>query len=546
MGCTVDNAVPGTAAYQGHVAEKVAHLRDIAADAGIEPVPDHRPVSDEMYALGQALAFDKILSGNKNISCMTCHHQTLGSGDGRHLPLGEGGFGLGSVRTGGAVIPRNSPPLFNLHVNETAFWDSRVFFQADQTFVSPAGDDLTDEMLTVFDFDVVSAQAMFPVTSREEMRGQPGTNELANLADNDFTGMWEALMARLGAIPEYVRLFEAAYPSTPFSQMTFAHAANAIASFEVAAFKSTGSPWERFLSGDDSAMSEKQVEGAIAFIETGCVHCHGGPGLSDFAHHNTARAQIGPGKGDNAALGGCDDFGRGRVTDLIPDKYAFRTPQLTNVQLTGPYGHAGQESDLERFIWHYTNPEEKLRGYELPAGAVNEGLMICENRQDVISTLDPWVGLLDFGPDPDKRVTSILQFLLALTDDNARHLEDVEPATVPSGLPVSDGPTPPPTDDGKDDGKDEDDQGEDDPTPPGEPMTCEERFGGEDHYMLCAENDDYCKFYVKTKGRTCRDVCESAGSTCLGGRHDKNNSCTSIGNTGCDTQAHDQICACAN
>lgn len=192
----------------------------------------------------------------------------------------------------------------------------------------------------------MSAQALFPVTSREEMRGQAGENEQADLEDGDFSGIWAALMLRLSQTGEYPELFEAAYPGADFEDMTFAHAANAIASFEVATFESRQSPWERFLDGDDVAMSEPQLRGAVAFFERGCASCHRGVGLSDFRHHNIGMPQLGPGKG--AGPDGDDDFGRGGVTDQGRDRYAFRTPILTNTELTAPYGHAGQFASLRR------------------------------------------------------------------------------------------------------------------------------------------------------------------------------------------------------
>ena len=67
-------------------------------------------------ALGKLLMFDKILSGNRNISCGTCHHHDHGGSDGLSLGIGEGGTGVGPERTAGTGadrikkrIPRNAP-----------------------------------------------------------------------------------------------------------------------------------------------------------------------------------------------------------------------------------------------------------------------------------------------------------------------------------------------------------------------------------------------------------------------------------------------------
>lgn len=103
--------------------------------------------------LGRLLFFDKILSGNFNVSCASSHHPLGATGDGLSLPVGEGGVGLGVTRNNGvgssAVherVPRNAPPLFNLGVREfrVMFHDGRVAVDHSQPsgFLSPAGDAL--------------------------------------------------------------------------------------------------------------------------------------------------------------------------------------------------------------------------------------------------------------------------------------------------------------------------------------------------------------------------------------------------------------------
>ncbi len=203
-------------------------VRLLAASRGIVPLPPAPRVRPPLARLGQALAFDKILSGTRDISCMTCHLPAFGTGDSRSLPIGQGGIGLGPSRAhpGGVFIPRNAPPLFNLGAMKRLFWDGRVEVDALGAFHTPARTQLTPEMARVFEFGALSALPMFPVTNRDEMRGYIG-NELATIPDSDFTGIWAGIMKRLGANPEYRGLFTAAYPGTRFSDMTFAHASNA-------------------------------------------------------------------------------------------------------------------------------------------------------------------------------------------------------------------------------------------------------------------------------------------------------------------------------
>ncbi|MGB3278245.1 MAG: cytochrome-c peroxidase, partial [Pseudorhodobacter sp.] len=95
---------------------------------------DFRQHSDAEIALGQLLFWDPELSGNRNISCGTCHHPRFGTGDGVSLSLGEGGIGLGPERRPDPKdmpeqrIPRNAPALFNLGILDlrTLFHDGRI------------------------------------------------------------------------------------------------------------------------------------------------------------------------------------------------------------------------------------------------------------------------------------------------------------------------------------------------------------------------------------------------------------------------------------
>lgn len=410
-------------------------VRIAAADHGVAAMGAAPNVRLALVKLGNALAFDKTLSGNRDISCMTCHHPTLGTGDARSLSIGAGATGLGSGRThpDGTFIPRSAPPLFNLHEMDQMFWDGRVA-EKYGGIVSPAGAHLTQEMVDVFEFGAVSAQAMFPVTSDAEMRGAPGTNEIADLPADDFTAIWAGYMARLGEIPEYRQMFEWAYPGVAFDDMTFAHAANAIAGFEIATFASGDSDWDNFLGGKDSALNKKEMQGALAFFDSGCGECHSGRAMSDFGFHNTGLPQVGPGKGDGP--GGTDDFGRFRETGAAADKYAFRTAPLRNVELTGPYGHDGQFPTLDAFVGHYVDPEVSLVEYD-PSANLEKALQgaVVDNADDVLETLSPMLGTVD-----SDDVSSIVAFLRTMTDKNskANKLKKVVPSSVPSGLPVKD------------------------------------------------------------------------------------------------------------
>jgi cytochrome c peroxidase len=310
------------------------------------------------------------------------------------------------------------------------FWDGRVHVDNAGDIHTPAGAEITAEMKKVLEFGPASAIGMFPVTNRAEMRGESG-NELAAIPDADFQGIWKALMARLGAIPEYRAKFEAAYPGTPFEQMTFAHASNAIGAFLVDQLTFANAPWDRFIGGDDDALSSRQLEGAKTFLSLKCVQCHNGPTFSDQDFHDVAVAQLGPGEGNG--LNGFDDFGRMNVTGDDADRYRFRTTPLRNVELTGPYGHDGAIVSLRAFVEHYSESHKKLIAFD--PGQLEPSLRntVVPNVADILARRDP---ILDGVVLPDDVVDRIMDYMNALTDDAARNLKHVAPTMVPSKLPV--------------------------------------------------------------------------------------------------------------
>jgi cytochrome c peroxidase len=435
-GCSDDEAVASTASdpapSEASLTTLAAEVRALTAGRGIGPLARPPRVRPALVELGRALAFDKILSGNKDIACMTCHLPSFGTGDDRSLSIGQGATGLGPARVHpqGAFIPRNAPPAFNLFADQALFWDGRVEVLPNGKVRTPAGVKLNAHMAGIFEFGAASALPMFPVLSPEEMRGTGG-NELADIKDKAPQQVWKALMTRLGAIPEYRRMFEAAYPGTRFSQMNFAHASNAIAGFLVDQLAFNDSPWDQFLAGNDEAMTETQLKGAKDFMSARCSVCHNGSTLSDGKFHNVAVAQIGPGKGDG--LDGKDDFGRMRETGMAADQYAFRTPALRNVELTGPYGHDGAFPDLRSFVDHYSESDLKLRTF---SPAALEPLLqptLLRNTEAILATRDTLLNGVVF---PDETIDEVTAFMLALTDPAARDLSRVVPARVPSGLPV--------------------------------------------------------------------------------------------------------------
>ena len=432
---TAPKGAPAPSLSSAEMNALAAEVRQLTAGRGITALGQPPQVRPALVRLGQALAFDKILSGNRDIACMTCHLPSFATGDGRSLSIGQGatGLGPGRVHPQGLFIPRNSPALFNMFALQPLFWDGRVSRDELGSFHTPAGAALTPGMTQVFEFGTLSAQPLFPVLSREEMRAF-SDNELALIGDDHPEQVWAALMVRLGGIREYRRMFEAAYPGTRFDQMTFAHASNAIAGFVTDALAFNNSPWDRFLAGNDRAMTQVQLLGAKDFMTAKCSICHNGPALTDNKFHNVALAQFGPGKGDGA--GGRDDFGRMRETGVAAEKYAFRTPPLRNVELTGPYGHDGAFVGLRDFVDHYSESALKLQNFNINQLEPALQGTVLPTFSDILATRDPLLTGVVFAP---QTVDEVTEFMKALTDPAARNLQRLVPGRVPSGLPVDGG-----------------------------------------------------------------------------------------------------------
>ncbi|MDX1419123.1 MAG: cytochrome c peroxidase [Rubricoccaceae bacterium] len=473
----------------------VAMQRDPLLDHLPEPVTDADYYDDgappeARVELGRLLFFDKILSGNQNISCATCHHPDFAGGDGLALGFGEGPSGLGPDRRPGqdaygAVherVPRNAPALFNLGAREFTrlFHDGRVELDTagfyESGFITPARWKLPMGL-----DNVLAAQALFPVTSPTEMTGQRGENpviearSLNNVAGPG--GVWAQLADRLRAVPEYVALFQTAFPDEVASaeDITMVHAANAIAAFEATAFRADDSSFDRYLRTGRGLSAEAERGLRLFYGGAGCASCHSGPFQTDHDDHAIAMPQIGPGKGDGSDAsywratglrGFPEDLGRGRVTRDTADDYRFRTPSLRNVALTAPYGHSGAYATLDAVVRHHLDPVASLEAYEIPEGLLPpldyvleqtadgprlETRPLSDERREAYLARDTWVqnqpalrariaAANELAPVAltDAEVDDLLAFLHALTDPASRDLSHLVPEEVPSGLPVRD------------------------------------------------------------------------------------------------------------
>ncbi len=420
-----------------------SQLKAAITTQGIAPLQRPRRASAAQVALGQALFFDKVLSGNRDTSCATCHHPLLHTGDHLSVSFGTGGIGLGPARVKGVnrrLIPRNSPELFNrgLASVDTLFWDGRVSGTKAAGFQTPAGTALLPGVDSAF-----AAQAFFPITSIEEMRGDANDrdvfgniNELANLPASDFPAIWSAVMQRVLTIPRYIQMFQAAYPTVPANQLNYTFAANAIAAFETERWSAVNTPWDRYVAGDTTAINMTAKQGAVLFFgKARCAECHSGSLLSDQDFHNIAVPQLGPGKGTSAPF----DYGYELVSGDPADRFKFKTPPLRNVAVNGPYMHNGAYVRLEDAIEHHLDPTASLRNFdasqlsaELQATLRNDP----QTQQAILQTLDE----KSRTPIVLSRleISQLMEFMNALTDPGSLDLSGDIPASVPSGLPVAD------------------------------------------------------------------------------------------------------------
>jgi len=413
------------------------------------PVTDahYAPVDMDEARLGQLLFWDPVLSGNRNISCATCHHPRFGTSDGVALSLGEGGVGLGPDRKPDPAnvpeqrVPRNATALFNLGAREftVMFHDGRI--EADSTRPSGLRTPLEDEMVQGFD-NILSAQTMFPVLSPDEMAGHYGANERSKaVRTGQLTGpggAWDLISARVEAIPGYQHMFRAVYPEIAAGRaIAFTDISNAIAAFIAHEWRSDDSRFDAVLRGEASLGGDAAAGLQLFYGKAGCAACHSGPFLTDHGYHAMGVPQIGPGKAERFESH-ARDVGRMRVTGRTRDAYAFRTPSLRNVMATAPYGHTGAFSALVPFLRAHLDPQAGLAGYDRAEVLLPE-LPGAEDWRALDDPSETTAILAATRPGPtlsDVEISQLSAFLATLTAPVALGGRLGIPQNVPSGLPL--------------------------------------------------------------------------------------------------------------
>ena len=406
-------------------------------------------INDPKTQLGMKLFFSKALGGDTDSACVSCHHPVLGGGDDLSLPIGvEADVPdlLGPGRThsssgnnfdGGPTVPRNAPTTFNMGLwDEVLFHDGRVESLIKMTGANGSGPIRTPDT----DFGVVdpnagsnltAAQARFPVTSKEEMRGF--TFEAGNTNDDVRTHL-EARLQGNTIPPElatnnWLAEFQIGLGNpqgTAEELITYANIADALAEYQRSqVFVDT--PWKSYVQGDDNAISNQAKRGALLFLRSrdeggaDCASCHSGDFFTDEQFYVLAMPQVGRGKENDNGFNEADDFGRFRETENEDDRYAFRTPTLLNVDDTGPWSHAGAYTTLEGVVRHHLNPQQAIINYDFnQLEASVQTMYTLTNTQLAMDKLTqnrnnglPSIQDINLS---DAQVQQLLAFLRTLTD----------------------------------------------------------------------------------------------------------------------------------
>ena len=281
------------------------------ADIPAPAVPDDNPMSDTKVELGRWLFYDTRLSGNKTMACASCHIQALAFTDGKSR----------SVGSTGQRHPRSSMSLVN------------VGYASRLTWANPLLDRLEDQALTPL------------------LGDDPIEMGLGQQADE-----FAALLRRE---PTYSALTAAAFPDdeNPYSLL---NGVRAISAF-VRTIVSFDSPYDRYVAGDDSALSGAAKRGMDLFFseDLECFHCHGGFNFSDSTTH--ANTEVEPVGYHNTGLYNLrgegtypeDNTGLYDMTGERRDMGRFKAPSLRNIAVTAPYMHDGSIVTLSEVISHY-------------------------------------------------------------------------------------------------------------------------------------------------------------------------------------------------
>lgn len=253
------------------------------------PIPRDNPQTPDKVALGRKLFFDPALSADGTVSCASCH--ILADGGDDNAPLSTGV----DDRTG----DRNAPTVINAAFLSRLFWDGRAAS--------------------------LEAQARGPLVNPKEM-AMPSLDAVVRRVER-----------QPGYAAEFRRVFGGKKP------VSIVNITRAIAAFE-RTLVAPASAYDRYVAGDDGALSAQQLRGMALFDANGCRGCHADPLFSAADRSTSSGAyRVFPVFPDNDLV---------RKYGLLIDgkPRAWRVPSLRNVAVTAPYFHNGSVDTLEEAI----------------------------------------------------------------------------------------------------------------------------------------------------------------------------------------------------
>jgi len=335
------------------------------------PTPAENPVTDSTRILGKILFWDEQLSSDDSVACGTCHIPAVGGADpriGTHPGTNAGSIddvkgspGIVSLGEDGLprehpvfrferqVTPRVSPSNFGGLWAPELFWDGR------------AGGQLTDPesgRVAIASGGALENQALEALSSEAEMAKVGRTwrelaDKLANVRPLALaTNLPQDVAAALDRDRDYPALFETAFGDPEITAVRIA--------FALAGYQRTlvadMTPWDRYLAGDETAMSSEAIAGWKDFQELHCDACHVPPLFTnnEFFHIGIRRAEF--------------DLGRKTVTGKPADAGDFKVPSLRNAGLRTRFMHTGEFRSLPATIQGYfdsiPSPErDKIPGF---------------------------------------------------------------------------------------------------------------------------------------------------------------------------------------
>lgn len=176
------------------------------------------------------------------------------------------------------------------------------------------------------------------------------------------------------------------------------------------------SPWDRFLLGDDTALSTDQIRGALLFYrEAGFSTCHEGSLPSDQQFYNLGVRPMGSGPSDLEPV----DYGAAHRSHVGNEaRFAFRTRPLREVAVTGPWMHNGCSTDLEIVVRHHLDPIAGLYDYDSDQVSA-EFWNQMHTSDEVLAEVEDNISdeILNLPALADEEVDQLLAFLEGLSKD---------------------------------------------------------------------------------------------------------------------------------